>query len=141
MLRINSRTTIPDDELKEAFVRSPGPGGQNVNKVSTTVQLRFNVLKTESLPPPVKERLAALARKRMNLAGEILIVSRRSRHRERNRTTARERLADLIRKALIRPVIRKATRPTAASKKRRLTSKRKRSAIKQMRTRISGGEE
>ena len=123
-------TVIPEDELEFRFFRSGGPGGQNVNKVSTSVQLRFDVLNSPSLSAPVKERLLKLAGSRATQAGEILITAVRFRTQERNRADAVERLQVLVDEASIRPVFRVPTKPTRASKERRLEGKTRRSTIK-----------
>jgi ribosome-associated protein len=133
MLRITPSIQIDERELKESFVRASGPGGQNVNKVSTAVQLRFDVLRSPSLPEDVKERLVRIAGKRVTSEGILVIDARRFRTQERNRLDARDRLASLIRTANRRPRPRKATHPTAASRVRRLEGKRQRSEIKRMR--------
>jgi ribosome-associated protein len=132
-LRIASRIVIAERELEEQFVRASGPGGQNVNKVSTAVQLRFNVVTSQSLPAPVRERLLTLSANRINAAGELVIMSQRFRTQARNRIDARERLIELIRSAAQPPVARRKTRPTAAARERRLTAKRRRSEIKRAR--------
>ena len=133
MIRITPSIQIDERELKESFVRASGPGGQNVNKVSTAVQLRFDVLRSPSLSEDVKERLVRIAGKRVTSEGILVIDARRFRTQERNRLDARDRLASLIRAANRRPRPRKATHPTAASRARRLEGKRQRSEIKRMR--------
>ena len=128
------------DELRFDFVRSSGPGGQNVNKVATAVQLRFNVRETQSLSADVRDRLIKIARNRMNSAGEIMIEARRFRTQQRNRKDAIERLFQMIEKALIRPKTRRKSQPTSASKVRRLEEKKRRSGIKRFRARASHDE-
>ena len=122
--------TIPDDELVERFVRSAGPGGQNVNKVATAVELRFDVAMSPSLPEPVRERLLARRDRRLTAEGVLVLNAQRFRTQERNREDARVRLAAFIEAGLHAPTPRVATRPTRASKQRRLDAKRERSTIK-----------
>jgi ribosome-associated protein len=126
---------VPEDELEFRFFRSGGPGGQNVNKVSTSVQLRFDVANSPSLSEAVKARLLKLAGSRATQAGEILITAVRFRTQERNRADAIERLQALVDKASVAPVYRVPTRPTRASKERRLVSKAHRASIKSARGR------
>jgi ribosome-associated protein len=126
---------IPDSDLSESFVRSSGPGGQNVNKVATAVQLRFDLAGSRALAADVKARLRALSGRRLTADGAVLIVARNHRSQERNREEARERLADLIRRALSPPTPRKATRPTRASGERRLERKARTQRTKRMRSR------
>lgn len=132
MIRINDQLSIGEHEFEETFVRSSGPGGQNVNKLSTAVQLRFYLFHS-SLPGEVKHRLAKLAGRRLTKDGEILIVADTHRTQERNRADARERLIELIRRAAVRPIPRRKTRPPASSKRKRLEGKKHRSDIKRMR--------
>ena len=126
---------IPDDELVERFVRSAGPGGQNVNKVATAVELRFDVAGSPSLTEPVRARLLARRDRRMTNEGVLVLSAQRFRTQERNREDARERLAAFIESGLHAPKKRIATRPTRASKERRLDAKRRSSTIKQGRGR------
>ncbi len=135
MIRITDAIVIADTELDERFVRASGPGGQNVNKVSTAVELRYNVL-SSSLPDDVRMRLIAMAGKRISQEGVLLIDSREHRTQAQNREAARARLAALIQAAAVRPKKRRKTRPTKAAKERRIESKKKRSAIKAGRGRV-----
>ena len=134
MLQITDNLAIPDDELVERFVRSSGPGGQNVNKVATAVELRFDIGGSPSLPEPVRERLLAKRDRRVTDEGVLVINAQRFRTQERNREDARERLAGFITSGLHAPVPRIATKPSRAAKKRRLDAKRERSTIKRGRT-------
>ena len=132
--------SIPEDELIESFVRSSGPGGQNVNKVSSAVQLRFDVVASPSLPDEVKQRLLRLAGRRATSAGVIVISANRFRDQVQNRADARARLAELVAQACIRPIVRRPTRPTLGSKQRRLDAKTTRASVKAGRGRVSSLE-
>ena len=134
MIRITDTISIDDSELEESFVRSSGPGGQNVNKVSSAVQLRFDTRRSPSLPNDVAIRLMRLAGSRLTKEGVIVIVAQSYRDQTRNRAEARERLVDLIREAAVKPTPRRATKVPKAAKKRRLEGKRHRADIKKMRS-------
>jgi ribosome-associated protein len=133
MIRINDTLSIDDGEVSETFIRSSGPGGQNVNKLATAVQLRFDVRHSPSLPHEVRARLERLSGKRLTRDGVLVITAQRHRTQERNRNDALERLVELIRTAAVRPTPRRPTRPTFASKTRRLEGKKRRSGVKALR--------
>jgi ribosome-associated protein len=133
MHRVTDSISIDDAELEESFVRSSGPGGQNVNKVSSAVQLRFDARRSAALPNDVAIRLMKLAGSRLTKEGVIVIVAQQFRDQIRNRADARERLFDLIRAAAVKPVPRRATKVPKAAKRKRLEGKKHRSAIKNMR--------
>jgi ribosome-associated protein len=133
MIRINDSIAIDENEIEENFIRSSGPGGQNVNKLSTAVQLRFNVRNSPALPNEVRLRLERLAGKRLTKDGVLIITAQRYRTQERNREDALDRLIELVREATVRPTPRRPTRPTLASKRRRLEGKKRRSSIKGLR--------
>jgi ribosome-associated protein len=134
VLTIDDRIAIPDAELVERFVRSSGPGGQNVNKVASAVELRFDVVGSKSLPEDVRERILARRDRRLNDEGVLVLSAQRFRTQERNREDARERLAEIIRAATKVPIKRVATKPTKAAKRRRVADKRQRSEVKRTRT-------
>ena len=130
MIPVTPFITLDEGEIEESFIRGSGPGGQNVNKVATAVQLRFDVRNSPSLPEDVKLRLERLAGRRLTADGVLVLSAQRFRTQERNREDARERLVDLIRQASERPRPRRATKPTYASKLRRLDGKTRRSQVK-----------
>jgi len=140
MISITRTLAIDDKELREEFIRASGPGGQNVNKVATAVQLRFNARHSPSLPDDVRARLLRHAGRRVNADGEIIIEAARFRTQEQNRIDARERLLALIRQATVPPKTRRKTKPSRAAKVRRLEGKKHRGAVKQMRGRVRGEE-
>ena len=139
MLSVTDTIAIDEAELEESFIRSTGPGGQNVNKVETAVQLRFKAMASPGLSEAMMARLATLAGRRLNQEGEIVITARRFRTRELNRQDARARLVELLRDAAEEPIRRRATRPTRASKERKLQAKKQRGRVKGLRGRVEEG--
>ena len=136
MIRVNAEIELDEREIQEDFVRASGPGGQNVNKVSTAVQLRFDAAHSFSLPEEVRARLMCLAGRRLTNEGEVLIEAKRFRTQERNRQDAINRLVALIQQAAEKPKLRIETKPTKASKRRRLESKKQRGEVKRGRSKI-----
>ncbi|HKG76926.1 MAG TPA: alternative ribosome rescue aminoacyl-tRNA hydrolase ArfB [Beijerinckiaceae bacterium] len=134
MIPVTNSITLDEREIQESFVRASGPGGQNVNKLATAVQLRFDVERSPALPEGVRARLKTLAGRRLTQDGVLVITAQRHRTQERNRQDALERLIDLIRRAATPPVPRRPTRPTLASKRRRLEAKSRRAGIKSLRS-------
>src|ERR1700691_3468922 len=133
MIPVTAKIAINERELDEQFVRASGPGGQNVNKLSTAVQLRFDVRHSPSLPGDVAARLERLAGTRLTRDGVLVIIAQRHRTQARNRDDARDRLVDLIRRAAIAPIKRRPTKPTKASRERRIEGKKRRGGIKHLR--------
>jgi ribosome-associated protein len=137
MIQVTDDIALDESELVEAFVRASGPGGQNVNKVSSAVQLRFDVRRSRSLPNDVAIRLMRIAGSRLTKDGVLVIIAQQHRTQERNRADARDRLFAMIREAAVRPLVRRATKPTKASKVRRIEGKKRRSGIKSARGKVS----
>src|SRR5713101_5147325 len=133
MIRVTEHIAIDESELSESFIRSSGPGGQNVNKLSTAVQLRFDVRHSPSLPDDVRTRLERLAGRRLTRDGVLVNSAQRHRTQERNRQDALDRLIELIERAAVAPIPRRATKPTRGSRERRLESKKRRGSIKGLR--------
>ncbi len=140
MLKITDQIAIEDWELTEQFARASGPGGQNVNKVSTAVELRFEAERSPNLPPPVKTRLRRLAGRRWTAEGALVIFVQDTRSQARNREIARERLAELVAQAAVAPKRRVPTKPTLGAKRRRLAGKKARGEVKAMRGKVEGEE-
>lgn len=140
MLKVNAEISIPDSELHERFLCAPGPGGQNVNKVATAVQLSFDIRRSASLPEPVRAQLLASGDRRISGDGIITVQAHRLRTRERNRADARSRLAALIQRAAQPQKPRKPTKPSLGARRRRLEAKRQRSQIKTLRRGISSSD-
>jgi len=133
MIRVNAQISIDEREIEESFVRASGPGGQNVNKLATAVQLRFDVRQSPSLPEKVRTRLERLAGTRLTRDGVLVIIAQTHRTQGRNREDALDRLLDLIRRAAIEPRVRRPTRPTKASRERRVEAKKHRAGLKRLR--------
>jgi ribosome-associated protein len=140
MLHVTETLAIADWELSESFMRASGPGGQNVNKVSTAVELRFEAERSPNLPPAVKTRLRRIAGRRWTKEGAVVLQVDETRSQARNREIARERLAEMVRQATVVPKPRRPTKPTLASKRRRLEAKVKRGEVKTLRGSVRGDE-
>lgn len=141
MIQVTEMVFLDENEIDEEFIRSSGPGGQNVNKVATAVQLRFNAARSNSLPADVKEKLLHIAGKRITSDGTLIITARRYRTREKNRQDALDRLLALVEKACEKPKKRKKTNPSRAAKETRMAKKRNRSLIKKNRVQITSHDE
>jgi ribosome-associated protein len=141
MIFVNRSIQIPDREIQLRFIRASGPGGQNVNKVSSAVELRFDVKRSTALPEEVRQRLMRQSGKKLNSAGVLIIQARRYRSQERNRQDAMERLVRLVRQAALKPRARRPTKPSRGSRESRLEIKRLRSRTKQRRSRVEPGAE
>jgi ribosome-associated protein len=133
MIRIDERISIEERELEERFIRASGPGGQNVNKLASAVQLRFDVRGSPNLPDDVRYRLERMAGRRLTRQGVLVISAQRHRTQERNRQDALDRLIELIRRAAVAPLPRRATKPSAGARERRLQSKKRRGSVKDLR--------
>jgi ribosome-associated protein len=140
-LTVNQTIQIPEDEISEEFIRASGPGGQNVNKVATAVKLKYDVARSRVLSPEVRQRLLVLYKNRINLEGFLVIDARNHRTREDNRLEARARLAEMVNLAAIRPKIRRKTKPTKASRTRRLESKKMQGRIKSLRKNVGTSDD
>ncbi|HLF80473.1 MAG TPA: alternative ribosome rescue aminoacyl-tRNA hydrolase ArfB [Anaerolineales bacterium] len=141
MIAVNRSIQIPEREVQLRFIRAAGPGGQNVNKVASAVELRFDVKHSLALPEEVRQRLIRQSGKKLNSAGVLIIQARRYRSQDRNRQDALERLVRLVRQAAVKPRARRPTRPSRASRESRLEVKRHRSRAKQRRSRVEPGAE